>query len=688
MTDSATLKHILRFHSMDAVLVHPIDPSKIMNVPLLETNDVACDMLGYTREELLSLKLNDIDTSPIFDETVIEEFIINGFARFERVFLSKDGQQIPVEINVHALEVDGQTVGITVARDISGRKRDEKERALNELRFKALHHLSEMIDEPEQDILNFALEEGGRVTNSPIGYIYFVNDDETELILHAWSSGAMKECKVAEHQTVYKVEETGLWGEAVRQRKPIITNDYPDLPNKRGQPKGHIPIKRHMNLPVIEDGRIVIVAGVGNKEEEYTYADVVQLSLIMQGMWRIIQRKRIEKDLIQARRSAEKANEVKSQFLANMSHELRTPLNGIMGMTQILLSTDMSADQQEYLNLSLDATRHLTRVLTDLLALSSIESGGIDLASANFNLPETMEALFKPLALQASDKELTLTMTIDPAVPAEVCGDAGKIRQVMINLLFNAIKFTDAGNITLDVTLLNEANKEDETTCHVCFSVTDTGIGIPLEQQDSIFESFTLGEDYMTKQYGGTGLGLSISRQLADIMGGTVNVNSTQGKGSTFTFTVPLAIPSAGENQCVESPDSTPILTDPLNILLAEDEQVNSIMASRLLRKAGHSVTIVGNGQQAIEALTQANYDLILMDVQMPVVNGLEATKIIRKGAVEGAPKDIPIIGLTAFARSSEKQRFIKAGMERIVTKPYEADELMWTIAKVMSDKK
>ena len=210
---------------------------------------------------LFRSKLNDIDTSPIFDETVIEEFIINGFARFERVFLSKDGQQIPVEINVHALEVDGQTVGITVARDISGRKRDEKERALNELRFKALHHLSEMIDEPEQDILNFALEEGGRVTNSPIGYIYFVNDDETELILHAWSSGAMKECKVAEHQTVYKVEETGLWGEAVRQRKPIITNDYPDLPNKRGQPKGHIPIKRHMNLPVIEDGRIVIEIG-------------------------------------------------------------------------------------------------------------------------------------------------------------------------------------------------------------------------------------------------------------------------------------------------------------------------------------------------------------------------------------------------------------------------------------------
>ncbi|MDC0336364.1 ATP-binding protein [Pseudodesulfovibrio sp.] len=685
MPDNAHLKHLLRFHAMDVVFVFPLIRKAPMNAMFIEVNDVACSTLLYSREELLAMGPLHIDTSSEVGPELIEQLKRKGFLRTERELIAKDGTRIAVDMNVHLLEIEDDILCFTIARDITERKRNEEEQKLNEQRFKALYELSQMIDESEQDILDYALDEAVRMTKSSIGYIYLMSDDETELILHSWSRDVMQDCKVTKFQTVYQVKDTGLWGDAVRLRKPVITNDYPNYSKKRGQPEGHVPIQRHMNLPIFDDDHIVLLAGVGNKDDDYDTSDVVQLSLIMEGTWRIIQRKRMEKDLIKARLAAETANEVKSQFLANMSHELRTPLNGIMGMTQILLSTDISPDQEEYLSLSLAATRHLTRVLTDLLALSSIESGGIALNSANFNLRETVETLVKPLTLQAADKALIMTTTIAPDIPSEVRGDASKLRQILINLLFNAIKFTDSGEISLNVSLVGSECVSDIERCEVRFSVSDTGIGIPLEQQESIFESFTLGENYMTKQYGGSGLGLSISRQLAEMMDGRIEVESAHGKGSTFSFTMPIFLPSKDSYISTSELQAKPKNDSTLNILLAEDEQVNSIMASRLLRKAGHSVTIVGNGQQAIEALATNQFDLILMDVQMPVVNGLEATKIIRSGAAEGAPKDIPIIGLTAFARDSEKTAFIEAGMERIVSKPYEADELMWTIAQVMS---
>jgi len=670
---------------MDAIFVHTIDKHSGLCTQIVKANEMASTMLGYSKDELLTMTLADLDASPEFNPTLDDDFMGKKVVRFERTLLTKRGHAFPVEISAYLLELDDMTFCITIARDISERKQNEEERLLNEHRFKILYQLSQMIDEPEQDILDFALEESVRMTKSTIGYIFFMNRDETELTLNAMSHAATRQCAIKDPATVYKAEETGLWGESVRKRKAVITNDYPNHPDKRGQPAGHITIHRHMSLPIINNGRIVIVAGVGNKKEEYTESDILQLSLLLEGTWNIIQRKRMEKDLIRAKQAAEKANEVKSQFLANMSHELRTPLNGIMGMTQILLATEVSPDQEEYLDLSMEASRHLTKVVTDLLALSSIESGEIALTQIDFNLHSTLEVLTKPLALQAASKSLTMSFDIAPNIPCDAYGDAGKLRQVLINLLFNAIKFTDAGEVTLEVTI-NKPPSEPGGITELQFSVTDSGIGIPIEQQQSIFESFTLGEDYMTKQYGGTGLGLSISRHLAEIMGGTVNVRSTQGHGSTFTFTVPLIFRDTIKTTCDPKKLNSLESFGSLNILLAEDEQINSIMASRLLRKVGHSVSIVGNGQQAIEELAKNRFDLVLMDVQMPVVNGLQATEIIRSGAVENVAKDLPIIGLTAFAHSSEKKQFIKAGMQHIVTKPYEAEELMQAIASTMND--
>ena len=685
MPDRADLKHLMRFQNRNSVLVHPaILPGKSLDVPLVEINETASGLLKYSTEELLSLNLSDIDTAQDFPTDFVDTFVRDGFACCERTYTAKDGTCIPVEIDAYAVSLGGTPMCVTVARDISSRKAAEEERTLNEQRFKALYALTRMIDESEQAIMDFALEESVRLTKSSIGYITLVNDNESKLFLHAWSKDVMKDCQVFKPKPAYKLCETGLLGDAVRQRKPVITNDYPQHPDKRDLPDGHIPIHRHLSMPVMDNGQIVMVAGVGNKSEPYTESDVMQLSLFMEGMWRIVQRKRMEKALIEATQTARKASEAKSLFLANMSHELRTPLNGILGMTQILMGTDLTPSQQEYLSLSLEAGRHLTKVLTDLLSLSCVEAGRLELAQTEFNLPQTMDQLIAPLSPNAAEKSLILTLDIDPGVPTHLIGDAGKLRQILINLLFNAIKFTEEGEVGLTISKNGTSDEPDTDTCTLNFSVTDTGIGIPPEQHETIFDSFTLGEDYLTKQFGGTGLGLSISWHLADLMGGQITVDSALGKGSTFTLTLPFRVRHT-------TPHPTAAETAPathhhgaLSILLAEDEQVNSIMASRLLKKAGHSVTIVGNGQQAIEALSTTSFDLVLMDVQMPVINGIQATEIIRSGAVENVPKDLPIIGLTAFARASEKNRFMEAGMELIVTKPYEAEELIQAVATIM----
>lgn len=382
---------------------------------------------------------------------------------------------------------------------------------------------------------------------------------------------------------------------------------------------------------------------------------------------------KLEGALTKARAEVKRALEAKHDFLSNISHELRTPLNGFLGMTQILMGTDLTPSQQEYLTLSQDAARRLTKVLGDLLSLSCVEAGDIEVVNSTFELDTLLDGLVAPLSRQAAEKSLMFTLSIAPDIPNRLRGDSSKLRQILINLLFNSIRFTEKGDVSLTVTLAeNDCASE---TCMVAFTVADTGVGIPEEKLASIFDNFFLGEDYLTKEYGGAGLGLSISRQLAEVMDGSISVNSTLGEGSEFTLTIPF--------QAIEEwkgNDETP----PLSILLAEDEQVNSIMASRLLKKEGHSVTIVGNGQQAIEALSSTSYDLVLMDVQMPVVNGVQATRIIRNGSVENVPPDLPIIGITAFARTSEKKQFLEAGMNRVITKPYEAEELISAVASTL----
>lgn len=380
----------------------------------------------------------------------------------------------------------------------------------------------------------------------------------------------------------------------------------------------------------------------------------------------------------QAREKAEQSKKFKEQFLANMSHEIRTPMNAVVGMTNLLLKTELNELQNKYLNAIKQSADNLLVIINDILDLSKIEAGHLQFEKTTFNVNTLLDSIVNTILFKADEKNLRVVKDLSPAVPEMLIGDPARLNQILINLAGNAVKFTEEGSITIKCELLD---KTDDLV-HVKFSVVDTGIGIPEDRLDKIFESFSQAETSTFRKYGGTGLGLTISKELVEKQGGKISLTSTVGQGTTFFFDLKFGLGTDDHMEQGEIDAFMEAHPEDIKILLAEDNEFNQMVAVDTLKSMFDHVEVVvaNNGKEATEKVKEKNFDIILMDLQMPELNGFEATRTIK--AMGGDIARIPIVAMTASATEDAIEDCYKQGMNGYLSKPFVPEELQQTVIK------
>lgn len=606
---------------------------------IIDCNEKFVGVMGSTKKALIGFNTLK-DSSPEMIKAL--QKAVNGqISVYEGIYTSVTGGRTaylravfnPVAPDNPPCEVIG------TVEDITDRKRVEADLAASEERFR-------LLAENAQDLIyRFSVSERKfeymspsctQLTGYPPARFYKDPRHLFEIVHEDWLD-----------------EIKNLWHKMASGQTSPMT-EY-QIVHKSGQKKW----LQQNNIPIYnENGNPIAVEGI--------VRDITVLKNALE---------KVEKE----RTRAEEASNTKSEFLANMSHEIRTPLNGIMGMLQLMQSSSPSPRQNEYIGAAMQASKRLNNVLSDILDLARVEAGKLSIQNTEFGPAEILQQTYDMFNLTSRQTGINLKLNITQNFPAKIIGDSLRLQQVLSNVVGNALKFTEQGSIQIEATKLplSPAGKS-----RLLFIISDTGPGIPQNKLGKLFESFTQASKGYTREHQGVGLGLAICKKLVSLMGGSISVESKEGEGSSFYISIPFTNSVSSDNK---KQVEQPVKRSPLEghrILVAEDEKVNRLYTKRYLELAGCTVETVNNGLQALETLTYGNFDLILMDVQMPIMNGIETTKAIRRGEAGAHNKRMPIIAITAYAMADDKEKFIAAGMDDYIAKPVDQDELNKVIGK------
>ncbi|OKL41424.1 PAS domain S-box protein [Pontibacter flavimaris] len=628
---------LLSENSKDIVSLHNLDGSIIYVSKAVE------EMLGYTQEEVLQRHPSEFippeDVAAVGAQVVQDAFEQKQNTTLQYRLIRRDGSKIWVEANIRPiLNEQGEPVKLQSAlHDITHRRESEVALRHSEKRYR--------------DLINYS--PAFICTHDLSGVIQSVNPYLLNML-------------------GYTAEE--MVGHSLLEFFP------------RQSEEGFILYLQQFGTRSLVDGVLTIL----NKEKEVRYLyyknyKVEEPNLapyIIAIAQDITDRMRTEQELLRAKEAAEESARVKENFMANMSHEIRTPMNGILGMATLLRKTELDEGQQNYLNIIRQSAENLLVIINDILDIAKIEAGKLELEEIPFNLSETVQHAFQTFIYKAEEKEIAYTLRAAQQSYPTVVGDPYRLNQVLLNLLSNAIKFTEEGGVTLSCQVLEE--QQDQLT--VEFAVTDTGIGIPPSKLDYIFEGFSQAYSSTTRKYGGTGLGLSICKTLIEMQHGHLWVESKENEGSTFRFILSFPISAVEQPELQEEePDFSSM--GEIKVLLAEDNEINIFLAQAILESWSAQVEVARNGREAVEMATQRLYDVILMDIQMPEMSGIDATQEIRKLSEEQHAA-VPIIALTANALKGDAEKYLAAGMNDYISKPFEEDKLFRKIEALLPHRK
>ncbi|MCC9136962.1 PAS domain S-box protein [Pontibacter silvestris] len=625
------LYRLLSENSKDLICLHEADGTYVY------LSSAVKELFGYSQSELIGTSPYDI-THPE-DVQNIHELRREKVLRNKENFITqhrkrrKDGSYIWVETNIRPIVGDkGQVVKLqSSTRDITQRRRANEALLISEKKYKDLIKYSQA---------------------------YILSHDMKGNILSV-NPFSIKNLAYTEQEIIGKALKAFL---PVEQKASI--DSYLDY------------LQEHVSF----DG----VFSVLDKDQQARFLHFYCYKVEESGAEPYViaighdltERLLMEEELKQAKEAAEESTRVKENFLANMSHEIRTPLNGILGMAALLGKTSLDEMQQNYLKIIKSSSDNLLVVINDILDIAKIEAGKLDIEHIPFNISETITAAFTTLMYKAEEKEIAYVLEPLPFVHSTVLGDPYRLQQVLLNLLNNALKFTDDGTVRLSATIIEDTHE----AVTVEFSVSDTGIGIPEGKQQAVFEGFTQAYSSITRKYGGTGLGLNICKNLVELQGGNIWVDSQEGMGSAFRFVLTYL----KSNELLENAEKPEIDYQSLGhirVLLAEDNEINIYLAESILSSWGVSVDVACNGKEAVALASKNNYDVVLMDVQMPELNGLDATQQIRQ-LPDQLKANVPIIALTANAIKGDAEKYMGTGMDDYVTKPFEEEKLFMTIAR------